>query len=674
MNGRTRIFGGLLAGVAACLLVPSAASAMDCGLPGSADATMTNTALDVQGDIDASRTGGYLQIPFTVPAATKAIRVRYSYDNQNDTCSGEQHNTLDMGVYQPRANPSDPIWQQVDRRGWSGSAVKDLAIAENGFTDAAVYNSSRKAYVTGNTTRAYRPGPIQAGEWAVELGIAYVDPADADGIHYHLQIQTSTDGSTWADHPYSPSGPPALSVNTTPGWYTGDLHVHGEMEPGNATMSETFDAAFGSGGAGLDFITLVDHNNNIAHNDMKTQADVYPDNLVIPGTEVTTYRGHWNNQGSSNFADFRTGPVYGVTPDAVVDTFTDADITKERDPVPPKDEFAHAQAGGGWTQINHPATFKDDPAGCRGCAWTYSDADTDFSKVDAIEVHNSFGPLSSGPFTLDAIAYYEHALDSGAHIAAIGSSDAHKAATDPISHVGEGVTVVGADGLNKQAIIDGVKADHTYVKPWGASGPDLSLTAKSPEGDEGTIGDTVAGHSLKLKATVSGADLTGRAGDWSLALMKDGSAINTVPFTGSGTVHTLKVKAEGRYSMKVIRSTNGTDFIEDYSSPIWFDKTPAPDNHFTVRRAKKKPNGVTILPVKVPGPGKLRLKGAAIATRHASPGEAATVKLKVSLTGKKKLERLERRGKLRVRTRIRYQPTGGKARVRKARVQVVSGA
>ena len=32
---------------------------------------------------------------------------------------------------------------------------------------------------------------------------------------------------------------------------------------------------------------------------MKAQADHYPNNLVIPGVEVTTYRGHWNNQGSS---------------------------------------------------------------------------------------------------------------------------------------------------------------------------------------------------------------------------------------------------------------------------------------------------------------------------------------------------------------------------------------
>ena len=42
--------------------------------------------------------------------------------------------------------------------------------------------------------------------------------------------------------------------------------------------------------------------------------------------------------------------------------------------------------------------------------------------------------------------------------------------------------MVGAEGLSKQAIIDAVKADHTYVKPFGPSGPDISLTGTTPDG------------------------------------------------------------------------------------------------------------------------------------------------------------------------------------------------
>ncbi len=216
-----------------------------------------------------------------------------------------------MGVYQPKADGSAPIWEQSDRRGWSGSAVKNLAISENGFSDETTYNSNRKAFVNGRTTRAYEPGPIQPGEWAVELGIAYVAPdsaADTNGIHYHVQVLQSND-PTWSDHAYVPSGPPAASVNSTPGWYTGDLHVHGEMEPGNATMNETFDAAFGTGGAGLDFITLVDHNNNVAHDDMKD-----------PGRRLPAQPGHPRHRGDDlprpleQPGQQRTSPTSGPAP------------------------------------------------------------------------------------------------------------------------------------------------------------------------------------------------------------------------------------------------------------------------------------------------------------------------------------------------------------------------
>jgi len=668
MNGRTRIFVGLLAVAVSILLAPAGAMATDCGIPGSADPTMDNTALDVQGDLLPARTGGYLQIPFTVPNGAKAIRVRYSYDQPGGGCGGSP-NTLDMGVYQPRANTSDPVWEQSDRRGWSGSAVKDLAIAENGFTDDATYNGGKKNYVTGKTTRAYRPDPIQAGDWAIELGIAYVDPADTNGIHYHVQVQTSSDGATWANAPYSPSGPPAASVNTTPGWYTGDLHVHGEQEPGNATMTDTFAAAFGPSGAGLDFVTLVDHNNNTAHTDMKAQADIYPNNLVIPGVEVTTYKGHWNNQGSTAFADFRGGPI--LQPTNAADTqIDDSEVGKVKDAALPKDQFANAQAGGGWTQINHPGTYKDDPSGCRGCAWTYSDEDTDFSKVDAIEVHNSIGELSSGPFTLDAIAFYEHALDSGAHIAAVASSDAHKAATDIISHVGEGATgVYSQGGLNRQSIIDAVKAGHTYAKPFGTDGPDITLTATNSDGDDAIIGDSLSGADLQLEATVSGITATGRPGTWDLTLLQNGVAIDTTPINGDGITQGYNVSESGRYSIEVNRTNASTVFIEDYSTPIWL--TAIPSNEFTVKKAKvNKKKGTAVLPVQVPGPGLLKLKGDSLASDSANPTEASTVNLDVKPAGKLK-KKLKKKGKLTVKPSITFTPTGGDAATEKVTVKLV---
>ncbi|MFN8113258.1 MAG: CehA/McbA family metallohydrolase [Solirubrobacterales bacterium] len=675
MNGRTRIGCGLLAGIVACLLAPSVATATDCPLPGSPGTGM-NPAIDVQGDIAAAKTGGYLQIPFTVPPNTTGIQVRYSYDNEGDTCSGNY--TLDMGVYEPRANTSDPVWEQTDRRGWSGSAVKNLAIAENGFSSEDVYNggngtNQRKNFVDGRTTRAYQPGPIPMGNWAVELGIAYIDPADANGIHYHVQVLTSTDPAWGNDTSYTPSGPPAEGDGLQDGWFFGDLHVHGEQEPGNATMKQTFDAAFGPGGANLDFVTLVDHNNNVAHNDMKTQSDVANSlgGLVIPGVEVTTYKGHWNNQGSNYFADFRAGPIYSGDP-SPDDQIDDSELVKVADGVKPKDEMAAAQAGGGWTQINHPALAKNNPSACRGCAWSYSDDDTDFSKVDAIEISNSIGALQAGsPFTTDAIAYYEHALDSGAHIAAVGSSDAHKAGTDPISPVGQGATAVfGSPGLSRTGIVNGVKGDNTYVLPFGSSGPLVDFEATSDTDPTAIIGESVSGHSIELSANIDRTPAAARPGTWELTLLQDGVAIDTTPITTNTINQTWDVTESGRYSVEVTR-TEGSEFIEAYTSPIWVTVQPKPSNKITLGKPKlDKKKGTAKLPVTVPGGGELKLTGKSVAGASASPAKASKVQLAVRPTGKLK-KTLKKKGKATAKVTVSFTPTGGDARKASTRVKLV---
>ncbi len=296
---------------------------------------------------------------------------------------------------------------------------------------------------------------MPAGPWAVELGLASIvgPPNDPDGVDWRLRVETSTAGS-WDDHPYSSVPYDDTAAANGLGWYSGDVHVHGEEEPGNSLMSTSFDFAFAplsAGGAGLDFVGLVDHNNNINRGEIGRYQGNYPGKLIIPGTEVTTYKGHYNNIGSSTFADFRGGPIYQRKPNG--------DLEKVTDGIAPASQFGPIQASGGWTQINHPTVLGGSV--CRGCPWDYTDAETDFSKVDAIEVQNGaadFGPppvpTVPSPFTATAIAFYERALATGAHIAAVGSSDAHKT-NEPGAVIGQATTVVGATDLSRAAIVAG---------------------------------------------------------------------------------------------------------------------------------------------------------------------------------------------------------------------------
>ena len=375
---RMSIFAAVLAGL---LCVPAVASACDLP-PGPDDELSVETLETFSGSLDGSFRGKFIQIPFNVLEGIKGLRIRYCYDNdgpdnQTGTSGGVNHNldntTLDLGVYQ--SNNEDPEnWTMAQRRGWSGSAIKIVGIGENGHTDKDTYLADRDAYVPGHTTRAYKPGPTPAGMWAVELGAGYIDDEPGYQTEYQVEVATMSDPG-WTNEHFEPNPYEPYVANPAAGWYTGDLHAHGENEPGNAPMEDTFDLGFGaagSGGIGLDFMTLVDHNNDTARQtELGKYAAEYPGKLIVPGTEMTTYDGHFNSQNSSEFTDFRLGEILRFDDSNADNYLQNGELTHVRDPEDPSSRFSQIQAAGGWTQINHPTTFKTDPAGCRGCAWTY---------------------------------------------------------------------------------------------------------------------------------------------------------------------------------------------------------------------------------------------------------------------------------------------------------------
>ena len=243
--------------------------------------------------------------------------------------------------------------------------------------------------------------------------------------------------------------------------------------------------------------------------------------------------------------------------------------------------FDTVNAAGGITQINHPTIFPSPPFPsnlCRGCEWTHSDADTGYSKVDSIEV--ATGPQRLGPapnpFIPTAIDFYDAQLRKGHHIAAVGGSDDHRAATGTgatDAPIGQPTTVVHACELSEAGVRRGIEAAHTYVKVGGPGAPDLRLTAR-PQGSSAPV--AIIGDTLHTSKPVEfTASVTGAGSGYVLQVIKDGSVVRTVPLASAGTTTSFTSAGAGYYRLQVMQG----QLVSAVSSPIWVSTAsgPAPD-------------------------------------------------------------------------------------------------
>jgi hypothetical protein len=559
------VFGRLASAavVLGLLLVPSPASAVapsSCGLPSPSES--------FTGNFSAAQQGAFVFVPFNVPAGTTQVRVGYCWD----ASTGTSGHTLDLGVYQTRADPSKP-WGMADFRGWGGSGYRDVTITPQGFSSEAQYNADRRAHVPGRTTRSFVPGPIPSGQWAAELGLANIDPTDPDGVDYRAEVKYYNDPS-FDDDPYTRPPHNARPVRNGAAWYAGDFHVHAEHSgDAQASFTDVLNYAFkpkSDSGPGLDFVAITDHNTGTGWPEEDRRRSDHPRNLILRGEEVTTYHGHTNNIASGVEPDYRTGPLY--------ERQANGSLTLLRAAQPVSKIFDTVNAAGGITQINHPTIFPSPPFPpnlCRGCSWTHNDADTGYSKVDAIEV--TTGPqkiagTAPNPFIPTAIAFYDAQLKKGHHIAAVGGSDDHRAgtATGPTdAAIGQPTTVVRSCGLSEQDIRRAVEAGHTYVKVGGPNAPDVRLRAHSPGvGPPAIMGDTLHTRArVDFRATVSGA-----GPGYVLQVIKNGDPVESVPLTGPRSTATFSSTGPGFYRLQVMQG----QLVSVVSSPIYVSAAAGP--------------------------------------------------------------------------------------------------
>src|SRR5918999_1399072 len=131
----------------------------------------------IEGSFGTELQGSYVMVPFDVPAGTTAVRVKYCYDQPeapvSNTPGASVRHTLDLGIYEPRAN-GWRVGGGPGFRGWGGSSPPDVTVSPEGFSSEEDYSASPRREPPGKTTRAFRPGPIPTGQWAVELGVAAV--------------------------------------------------------------------------------------------------------------------------------------------------------------------------------------------------------------------------------------------------------------------------------------------------------------------------------------------------------------------------------------------------------------------------------------------------------------------------------------------------------------------
>lgn len=370
----------------------------------------------------------YLYLPFDVAAGCSRIDVRYEFGRESAVSDGAP-DILDLGLVDPAFGvfPS-----REGFRGWSGSARRAAFVAR----DAA--------------TPGYLPGKFPAGTWHVVLGMARVG---VDGCPYRVEIEARNGGDAEVAHAGTtavasatsrPSGrEPAALRSAAPfshgrGWYRGDLQSHSFHSDAKGSLEDLSNAARSRD---LDFLAVTDHNTVSHHPYLPGLGDASL--LLVPGMEVTTYRGHANVWGVDGWVDFRVKD--------------EADLRRL---------IEHVHARGGLFSVNHP---KRSP-GCVGCDWEHGKV----AGIDCLEAWQ--GPWAYGNW--ESLERYDELLRAGHRVTLVGGSDRHQPGwpdPDPVElQVGSPTTWLQLEELSVPAVLKALTSGRASVSE-APEGPTLEI-------------------------------------------------------------------------------------------------------------------------------------------------------------------------------------------------------
>jgi predicted metal-dependent phosphoesterase TrpH len=421
--------------------------------------------LVLEGDVTVAQNRTHFFVPFTVPAGVHRITVDFSYTHR------QEKTTLNIGIHDP-----------------------------NGFRGQSGSNKDHFTIGPGDATASYIPGAIPPGQWKFLISVSSIRPELTS--HYRVEIRFNS--------PLEDSSFTLTPLETGTRWYRGDLHMHTAHsdgscvnQSGNHVPCPLFLTAQMAASRGLDFIAITDHNSVAHYAEMRELQPYFSKLLLIPGREMTTFYGHFNAFGITQYVDYLVAEKGGRTIDQVV-----ADI----------------KAQGGIVSINHPMSPTDER--CRGCGWG-PPGPVDLAKFSSVEVVNANRVMS--PFWDEQIA-------KGFRLTAVGGSDNHEATKgeDIPSAIGHPTTVVQASELSVAGILDGIRAGHVFVDVTGSRNRMIEVEARTAEA-AAHMGDVISaksGTELAMQVHVTGCAqskvqelLDGKPLDDPIALASDDQSV-----------------------------------------------------------------------------------------------------------------------------------------------------
>jgi hypothetical protein len=455
------------------------------------------------GDVTGAQNKTYFEIPFNVPAGTHRLSVDFHYTG------AEERATLDLGVADPERF-----------RGQSGGNKSHFTISET------------------DSTPSYLPGAIPEGIWKLLISVPNMRAKTVS--HYRAEVRFNDKGE---DSSFT-----AFPLATGTRWYRGDLHMHTAHSDGSCASQSgkmvpcpVFVSAQTATARGLDFIAITDHNADSQSNSERELQPYYDKLLLIPAREMTTFHGHFNIFGVTQFVDYRV-IAGGLDLNTVL-----------RD----------VMAKGGIASVSHA----EAPGGefCMGCRWE-PPADIDMGLFTAIEV------INGGQIMFSSAKYWDAQLREGHRLAAIGGSDSHNATNPPgpPGSIGWPTTVVEADELSVPAILDGIRAGRTFVDVTASHDKVVDFEAESG-GAHARMGGTL--HTAAETLIGVKVYTVGCAGS-AVHLLLDGAEVGSAPAmtvdSANDPVEATITAPAGRHWLRV-EVRDGKGGLQLTSSPLYIN-------------------------------------------------------------------------------------------------------